>query len=357
MQLIYYLCIIEIMTVDSKTPSGENVLPAELAWLLLIHQIPAEPAYLRVKIGRRLERIGAVAIKNSVYALPAGDAFREDFEWIVREIESGGGEGSVCEARFVEGLSGEKVRALFIEARQHDYAQLAGEARGLLEATQDGPLGEAEQAQARRALVRLKRRLEEVAALDFFSAPGRGEAEAALVALEGRLRAGGRAKDGTGTSGGKAGGGPSKAAYRGRTWVTREGLHFDRIASAWLILRFVDDEARFRFVQPQGYVHQRGEVRFDMFDAEFTHEGDACTFEVLMRRMGLEDPGLRTLAEIVHDLDLKDGKFERPETAGIGALISALTLRHTADDDRLAHGAALFDDLYHWFSSTSREMD
>src|SRR4029077_21228180 len=102
--------------------------------------------------------------------------------------------------------------------------------------------------------------------------------------------------------------------YRRRVWVTREGVGIDRMGSAWLIRRFIDPAARFKFVSAKGYVPKPRELRFDMFEAEFTHEGDRCTFEVLIERMGLDDPGLRPLAEIVHDVDLKDAKFRRDET-------------------------------------------
>ena len=100
-------------------------------WLVLIHQIPPNPSYLRVKVGRRLQALGAVAVKNSVYVLPIGDDALEDFQWVLREIVSGGGNASVCEARFVEGLSDASVEALFNTAREVDYEALAQEARAL----------------------------------------------------------------------------------------------------------------------------------------------------------------------------------------------------------------------------------
>jgi hypothetical protein len=134
--------------------------------------------------------------------------------------------------------------------------------------------------------------------------------------------------------------------YRGRTWVTRQGVHVDRIASAWLIRRFIDPDAAFKFVVAKGYRPAAGELRFDMYDAEFTHEGDCCTFEVLVARLALDDPALRAIAEIVHDIDLKDGKYGRPQTAGVESLIAGLALGHRDDEERLARGGALFDDLH-----------
>ena len=130
--------------------------------------------------------------------------------------------------------------------------------------------------------------------------------------------------------------------------MTREGVYVDRIASAWLIGRFIDPEANFKFVPSKGYLPQPGELRFDMFDAEFTHEGDRCTFEVLLGRAGLDDPALQAIGEIVHDLDLKDAKFGREETAGIAGLIGGIVLAHPDDEQRLARGAAMLDDLYRY---------
>jgi hypothetical protein len=131
--------------------------------------------------------------------------------------------------------------------------------------------------------------------------------------------------------------------------VTRTGIKVDRMASAWLIRKFIDPKATFKFVPAKGYQPAGGELRFDMFEAEFTHEGDLCTFEVLVRRFGLDDPGLRHLAEIVHDIDLKDAKYGRDEAAGIGQLVAGIAAAHAGDEERLARGAALFDDLHAGF--------
>jgi len=126
-------------------------------------------------------------------------------------------------------------------------------------------------------------------------------------------------------------------------------VHIDRVASAWLIRRFIDPRARFKFVPNRGYRPEPDELRFDMFDAEFTHQGDLCTFEVLVREFGLADPGLGALAEIIHDIDVKEGKFGRPETAGVDHLVTGIAWTHPDDEDRVAQGAAVFDALYGYF--------
>jgi hypothetical protein len=306
--------------------------PRPPRWLLLIHQIPPRPAYLRVKVGRRLQALGAAAIKNSVYALPRGEQAMEDFQWVRREIVSGGGEATVCEALFVEGHTDADVVALFTKARDADYAALAAEARALARAV-GRPRGAGG---ARPSLLRLRKRLTEVAAIDFFGASGREVVEGLLAGIEARLRTPPPAQR-------KA---VSVSGYHGRVWVTRRGMKVDRMASAWLVRRFIDAKARFRFVAGPDHRPRPREVRFDMFQAEFTHEGDLCTFEVLVRRFGLEDPSLRAVGEIVHDIDLKDAKFGRPEAAGLDRLLDGIALRHPGDPARLAHGGAAFDALY-----------
>ncbi len=136
---------------------------------------------------------------------------------------------------------------------------------------------------------------------------------------------------------------------RGRTWVTRRDIRIDRIASAWLIRRFIDPRARFKYVAATAYRGRPRDLRFDMFEAEFTHLGDRCTFEVLVERFDLRDPALRALSQIVHDIDLKDAKFGRVEAEGIARLIDGMARTIPKDAERAARGAALFDDLYESF--------
>ncbi len=249
---------------DSTESHRTQATPAR--WLLLIHHLPPTPHYLRVKVRRRLARIGAVALKNSVYALPATEAAAEDCEWLCREIEAAGGTALLCESRLLRGVTD---RELAIR------------------------LGKVRPARRRAATPRS----------------------------------------------------PAKI-LPGTIWVTRVDVHADRIASAWLIRRFIDPKARFRFVPARGYVPRRGELRFDMYDAEFTHEGDRCTFEVLVARFCPADRVLTRLAEVIHDIDCKDAKFKRRETAGVRRRLEHLIATTTTDRARLRQGIVLFDALY-----------
>jgi len=293
-----------------------------------------------VKVGRQLQRIGSVPIKNSVYALPAGEEAQEDLQWVLREVVKGGGDASIVEARFVDGLSDQQVIALFQSAREADYRGLADQARQVAGGfPKRGPPPASRRAEAVGQVARLRQRLAEIVAIDFFGAPGRESTEGLVAGLEERMKPETEATESKKPT-------MPIAAAQGRTWVTRTGIKVDRMASAWLIRKFIDPKARFKFVPAKDYQPQPRELRFDMFDAEFTHEGDLCTFEVLIQRFGLDDPGLRHLAEIVHDIDLKDAKYGREEAAGIGQLVGGIAAAHAEDEERLARGSALFEDLY-----------
>jgi len=256
---------------DTKEASTQGSLGGR-RWLLFIHQLPPKPDYLRVKTRRRLRRIGAVAIKQTVYALARSDEALEDLEWLRQEIEAEGGSAVIVEGLLVEGLSDEELDAMLASER----AMTAGEDPSAGSATVD--------------------RVEP-----------------------------------------------------GRTWVTRTGVHVDRIASAWLIRRFIDPKAGFKFVPARGYARKPSERRFDMYEAEYTHEGEDCTFQTLVRRFGLHDRALAAIGEIVHDIDCKDDRYHRPEAAGFAALVRGIVQAHEQDLARIERGGAVLDDLYAYF--------
>ena len=320
----------------------EKRRPKDARWLLLIHQIPPKPAYFRARVGKRLQKLGAVAIKNSVYVVPLSDATHEDLQWVAREITGEGGEATLCKAEFVEGLRDDQIEALFHAARDADYAEIAKEARA---ATVGLPsrlaAADRRRAELEASLARLRKRVTEIVAIDFFSSSGRVVAESAIASLERRLGAGEKATETTGDV--------KPASYRGRTWVTRKNVHVDRIACAWLIRRFIDADAKLKFVPGRGYRGVEGEVTFDMFEADFTHVGDRCSFETIVERFALREPGLGAIAEIVHDIDVKDGKFGRAEVPGVAALIAGIALAEREDEKRIELGGRMFDALLELF--------
>ncbi|HXI57901.1 MAG TPA: chromate resistance protein ChrB domain-containing protein [Polyangia bacterium] len=336
---------------DVSAPSAWPEAAAR--WILLIHSIPPRPNYLRVKIGRRLQKLGAIAVKNSVYVLPRSDGTREDLQWVAQEITADGGQASLCESRFIGGLTDDAIEQQFRSARQRDYFQLARLARrvvdGLGKTDKAGMPSSKRRTQAEATLGRIRKRLQEIVAVDYFAAPGRLEVDTLLRTAEDKLRPP-RAADPSATPEV-----PSLRSVRGRTWVTRRGIHVDRIASAWLIRRFIDPEAKLKYVEAKGYVPAPGELRFDMFDAEFTHQGDLCTFEVLLARWDSDDPALRHIAEMVHDIDLRDGKFKHDDTPGFSAMITGICLENRDDDGRLAAGTTMLNAVYRAAQQRSRK--
>ncbi len=326
---------------------GGSVQPANSAkWLLLIHRIPTKPDYLRVKVGRELHRLGAVAIKSSVYVAPAVPAIRKALAEIARGIHQRGGEAAVCEAQFVDGLTDGAVEDLFREARDSEYSEIARDAKGIASGMRGGRAAdEARRRPAAQRLERLRQRFGEIVARDRFGAGGRETAARLLSLAEDRL-------EGVELSAKQSAAQPEPP--RGATWVTRTGVMVDRIASAWLIRRFIDPSAVFKFVDARGYRIGRGEIPFDMAGAEFTHKNGNCTFEVLVECFRLRDSGLRPIAEIVHDLDLENGKYGRPEAAGVDRMILGLAIAKQSDPVRLAQGGAMFENLYESFRKGSR---
>ncbi len=316
-------------------------MDASPRWLLLIHQLPAKPAYARVKVWRRLQALGAVTVKGAVYALPANAETREDFAWLTKEIVEAGGEALICEAALVEGLDDHAMQALFDGARDEDYAKIAGEAREVAAHKLD-EASDRELADTASQVARLRKQLDQVVAIDFFGSNGRLAAQGLVSGLEAALQ---REDDVTPVEPT-----PAPGPLTNRTWVTRRGVQVDRIASAWLIRRFIDQGARFKFVPSSGYAPEPGELRFDMFEGEFTHRGDRCTFEVLLGHAALADPALSAIGEIVHDIDLKDDKYGRAETAGVKSLIAGIATPNADDEQRLARGAVLLDGLYDSFA-------
>jgi hypothetical protein len=285
---------------------------------------------------RRLTKLGALPLKRSAYLLPEDEGTLEDLQWLRQEIRDEGGEAWVVDARFVAGLRDEEIREGFRAMRSNDYRALAAEARTVLDRVRDGGPGQDHptiEADRRR----LQRRVEATRRIDFFHATERDEVEALMSTIERLVEMDDR----------KPAQIPSREELRSRTWVTRTGVKVDRMASAWLIRRFIDPAATFVFVAPQQASSIRDALRFDMFEGEFTHDGNRCTFEVLLAASGrADDRGLAAIAQIVHDLDLRDDRYQRAETAGVAALIDGIVSRFDDDHRRIAESTPVFDALH-----------
>ena len=306
------------------------------SWLVLIVRLPPHPSSLRVRAWRKLKALGAVALKNSVYLLPSTPEHYEQCQWLSQEAQRSGGEATLLQVERIENLPSDEVVRLFRTARDQDYRRLGERYRRLLRVLDRRGPGRSP-ARQEEELARLAKELDRLRQIDFFDAPGSQEVERLREAVEGRLRL---AAPSTAT--GREG--APLAAFRGRRWVTRPRPHVDRVASAWLIKRFLDPEAEFLFATPEEFPEDA--IPFDAVGAEFGHQGDDCTFETLLTRGGLRDRRLSHLAEIVHEADLRDDKFHRQEARGIDLVIRGLLLALKDDHEALAHGLTLFDGLY-----------
>lgn len=309
-------------------------------WLLFIHQLPAKPAYVRVKVSRRLARVGAVALKNTVYVLPSSPQATEDLQWVLREVIADGGDATLLDAAIVDGMTDAAVEALFNAARAEDYQSLAAQLEALQPASGEHADREDSSVAIEAELRRIEQRAAEIQRIDFFGAPQGDRVRSRIVELRASLRpVPTRRRTETGPT------------ARGVTWVTRADVGIDRVASAWLLQRFVDAAAAFKFVDSNEYAPLEGEQRFDMFEAEYSHEGDCCTFEVLLDRFALDRAGLREIAEVVHDLDLKDDRYGRVETAGVSAQLAGIRALYRDDLDRVRAAGAMFDALAAHFAA------
>jgi hypothetical protein len=300
-----------------------------VSWLVFSYSLPSKArSSPRVAVWRRLRANGAVSPKGGVYVLPNRPDCAEAFQWLAQEVEDAKGEALLMHVDRFEGMSDQALIALFQEARRKDYAALDARIADLQRTLKSrGAAGE-----AREALARLRREHAEVARIDFFETAEAAAVAAKLDRLEQALAPA------------SAGGGRVEpaaiAAYRTVRWVTRPQPHVDRLACVWLIRRFVNPRAAVRYAA----VPEPDEVAFDMPGATFGHRGNLCTFETMVRAFALDDPGLRAIAEIVHEIDLRDGRFSRPEIAGVDAILRGWG--GLADAEREVHGTALFEGLY-----------
>lgn len=326
--------------------TGAAVAAGARAWWMLVHQLPPNPPGVRMRVWRRLNALGALQIKGSVYVLPGTDAAREDLEWLLGEIAAAGGDGSIWRSEAIAGVDADDLVLRFQAAVAPEYEALEAEASALGKgiARRRKPLPPAV---AGRTLERLRARFDEIGQRDHFGAPRREVVGALLASIAQALAGGGIPMKSAGT------GILDAANYRGRTWVTRARVRVDRMASAWLIRRFIDPDARFVFADEAGGAGTAPGLRFDTYGGEFTHEDDQCTFEVLVRRFGLRAPGLETLARVVHDIDLKENRHAVPETAGIAASLDAIAGAPLADAERITIAATLFDGLLERFAAAA----
>ena len=312
--------------------------PATL--LLLLVGVPPTPSSLRVRVWRRLRSLGAVPLKRSAYLLPDTPERYEDFQWLAQEIQRGGGDATLIRVQQIENVSQDDVRRLFHEPRDLDYRQLAARYRKVLKKLEQK--SSANSPRVHEELARLAKDHQRIRDVDFFGAPGGAEVRRLeeIIAMRTRRPEPVR-REARPTL--------DLTKLKGRRWVTRPRPHIDRIASAWLIKRFIDTDAQFLFAPPAEFPQDA--IPFDAPGVELSHQGEDCTFETLVKRASLRDRRLKRLSELVHEADLRDGKYPHEEARGIDVAIRALLAASPDDHQVLAQGMALFEGLY---ATTSR---
>jgi len=310
-----------------------------MRWLTLLTALPPKPTRHRVGVWRKLQRMGAVRLRGAGWMLPETPETTELFQWLVQEIQSFRGEATLLRVDRVETMSDEEIAGLFHKARNPEYQAVVQGSREILAQLDRYRTSHRGSIPALRAkLDGLKRELDRIQSIDYLEAPAGERARALWETTAKRLRA---AETRPRATGGRH---RTSLPAAGSTWVTRPRPHIDRIASAWLIKRFIDPEATFVFADPAQFPPDA--IPFDAPNVELTHYGEDCTFETLIKRAKLKDRRLTKLAEIVHEADLRDGKYPHEEARGIDVAIRALLAASPDDHQVLGHGMTLFEGLY-----------
>jgi hypothetical protein len=302
--------------------------PSDRSWLLLLFRLPATHKTARVAIWRKLQKSGAIQIKTSTYLLPDTPAQYELFQWLAKQVTDYGGDSTLIRARQIEGLSDAKIIGLFNAARDADYAAIA-DAVHKIALSRPSKRDRASAA----GLEKFRKTFRAVRAIDFFDAPKAHVAESLLERMAGDTSSQQSEMPRL-----------DRAKFRARTWVTRPRPEIDRVACAWLIRGFIDPEASFKFAAEPDSIS--GAIPFDYGQGEFSHHGEDCTFETLLGRFGIADKALRKISEMVHDADLEDEKFQRPECVGLDRVLKGWAKEGATDEEILARGSACFDGLY-----------
>ena len=310
--------------------------------LLLLVGLPPTPSSLRVRVWRRLRTLGAIPLKRSAYLLPDTPERYEDFQWLAQEIQREGGDATLIRVQQIENVTPEAVRRLFHEPRDQEYRQLAvryrklaARYRKILQAFDRKSAAKSPRAQ--EEIARLAKDHQRIRDIDFLDAPAGAEVRRLEEVIAMRSRSPEKVRrEETPTL--------DLSKLRGRRWVTRPRPHIDRIASAWLIKRFIDPQAQFVFAPPAEF--PKDAIPFDAPGVELSHQGEDCTFETLVKRARLRDRRLTRLAELVHEADLRDGKFPHEEARGIDVAVRALLAASPDDHQVLANGMTLFEGLY-----------
>jgi hypothetical protein len=300
----------------------------QMNWILLLYALPTGKGPLRVALWRQLRRYGCLALNTSAYILPDRPSCHERLQWLAKQILDGGGEATVSRVLLIEGLDDQEIQRRFNVQRNAEYIGLLKKASAL---------GKRKEASARflRKFERLKHLAQQVREIDYFGASKGQDLDHVLRQLQEGLK---------GNSRKNAPPALEAKQYLKRVWITRPNPEIDRCASAWLIKKFIDTKATFQFAAQKP---RRGTaVTYDMLEADFTHQGDSCTFETLCLQFAINDPVVLQIAEMVHDADLEDDKFDQKEAVGIDLMLKGLAQMGKSNDEILSAGIAAIEALF-----------
>lgn len=308
-------------------------------WLVLVVALPATNATLRMRLWRAMKGLGCAMLRDGVYLLPAGSGPRQALRMHAEDIKQGGGSAYLLNVDHPSAEEKADFQALF--DRSEDYLKLIGRV-----AEFKAGIGSFDAAAGRRQLKALWRDFEALVALDYFPSRGKVETDAVLAEAEILFLSSLTPDEPQAAPGGVVR--RDAADYQGRQWATRRHLWVDRMASAWLIRRFIDRAARFLWLEKPEHCPPKA-LGFDFDGAAFTHVGARVTFEVLLASFCLEsDPALQKLAALVHYLDV--GGLPVAEAAGVEMVLAGARQRCADDDALLAEASAVFDSLYAGFA-------
>ncbi len=320
-----------------------------MKWLFLVHQVQTPSSRERVKVWRLTKKVGALLYRNSVYVLPYTKERLEDFQWLCQEIRDSKGEASVFVSEAKDATEDRLLRQQFMNNREQEYAALQRRMKSWAErydhASTSTPLTPERLKRAEHELRQIEESYADIKRIDFFEQPLGSRMADALPHMRSHISKA-EVQPGVLTNALKK---RSRNEFRNKLWVTRPHIHIDRLCSAWLIKRFIDPSARFTFA-PENKLPEHA-IPFDIFGAEFSHQGDRCTFETLLEVFRIKDKGLSSLAELVHEIDLKDEKYHRPESPGLDLVVRSLSGSLRDDWKTLEIGSQVLDAVYARFSS------
>lgn len=308
-------------------------------WVVFSYSLPSQSSSSpRVTLWRRLRRLGAISPAGGIYVLPAQGDCLESFQWLAQEIQQAQGQALVMHVQQFEGLTDQELINLFCEARQEDYLKIETQVVDLEQAITP-ELEMDKRGEGQEKLAKLQRHYADIVAIDYFACPVGRDLAARLAKLAQRLAPTPEVHPPVARV--------ALEVYQDKPWVTRPQPHVDRLACIWLIRRFINPQAPIRYAfQPEP-----GEVSFDMAEADFAHTGNLCTFETMLRAFQVEGPGLTRLAEIVHEIDLRDERYFHPEAKGVESILKGWLTLNLPDAELEARGVALFEGLFAVLSS------